>query len=69
MSTLTLEQVAQRTGQSVDTLREQQRKVKALRDKRPVTQDVSSAPAKKPYTYSPTGGPLGLQKQMQDMDL
>ena len=69
MSTLTPEQVAQRTGQSVDVLREQQRKVKALRDKRPVTQEDAPAPAKKTYTYSPTGGPLGLQKQMQDMDL
>jgi hypothetical protein len=69
MSTLTLEQVAQRTGQSVDSLREQQRKVKALRDKRPITQENAPAPTKKAYTYSPTGGPLGLQKQMQDMDL
>ena len=69
MSTLTPEQVAQRTGQSVDALREQQRKVKALRDKRPVTQESPPAPAKKEYIYSPTGGPMGLQKQMQDMDL
>jgi len=69
MSTLTLEQVAQRTGVAVDELRNQQRRVRALRDKRPVAQDGPPPAPKKAYTYSPTGGPMGLQKQMQDMDL
>jgi hypothetical protein len=66
MKTLSLEDVAARTGTTVESLRDQRRKVIALRSKLPVTQEAPPAPKAKTYEYSPTGGPMSLQKQMHD---
>jgi hypothetical protein len=66
---LSLEEVSARTGIPVAELRKQQLQSQMLREKRPLTQG-SPTPAPVPkYNYSPQGGPLRLQKQMQDSGL
>jgi len=68
---LSLEEVSARTGVPVAELRKQQLQVQMLREKRPWAQSnpVPPAPPAPKFTYSPQGGPLRLQKQMQESGL
>jgi hypothetical protein len=68
---LSLEDVSARTGIPVEQLRKQQLQIQTLRREQPRSQN-NPAPVAQPrpkYNYSPQGGPLRLQKQMQDSGL
>lgn len=68
MSNLTLEEVSARTGIPIAKLQEQQLAMKLLRAKRPTTQSSPTIvePKSAPIPYSPTGGPMRLQKALYD---